>query len=212
MDKRERRSFVGAVQVREEDGVKIIEGHAAVFGQTVDIAGWFDEEIESGCFDRALKEKQDVRCLANHDPSRLLGRTKSGTLSLSIDKTGLKYEDQVPETTAGNDTVISIERGDMTGSSFGFIIRKQEWIYGKDGDKDKRIIKDVDLFDVSPVTFPAYDETDVAVRAHQEWRAQMESEQRGEGEQAPGEEGAKDSVKRKARAREARVRTGELKS
>ena len=181
MSERERRSFAGIVEVREEDGKPTIEGYAAVFGQTIDIMGMFEEEIDPAAFDRALKEKQDVRCLKNHDPSLLLGRTKSGTLKLSADDHGLKYTADPPDSTAGKDSVIEIKRGDMSGSSFAFIIRADEWIR-KEGKKDKRIITDVDLFDVSPCTYPAYDETEAAVRSYRAWQTRMGEEHRQEEE------------------------------
>lgn len=189
------------VEVREKDGKPVIEGYAAVFGQTIEVMGFFEEEIDPEAFDRALKEKQDVRCLKNHDPSLLLGRTKSETLRLSVDEHGLKYDADPPDTTAGKDAVTEIKRGDMTGSSFAFIIRRQEWIEEK-GKKDKRIIKDVDLFDVSPCTYPAYDQTDVAVRAHTEWREQRNKERANQEEEKTN--------KRKVRARQAQIRAGEL--
>ncbi len=201
MNERERRSFAGVVEVREESGQPVIDGYAAVFGQTIEIMGMFEEEIDPAAFDRALKEKQDVRCLKNHDPSLLLGRTKNGTLRLSVDDHGLKYDSDPPDTTAGKDAVTEIKRGDMSGSSFAFRIRKEEWIE-EEGKKDKRIIKDVDLFDVSPCTYPAFDETDVGVRAHREWREQRDAEQ-----SAAKQQGAN---KRDVWARGAQVRVGEL--
>lgn len=163
MLERERRAFAGTVEIRAEGDKKRIRGYAAVFNSPTIIAGWFEEEIAPGAFDRALKEKQDVRCLMNHNPDLLLGRTESDTLTLGVDDHGLWYEDDVPDNNAGRDALESIGRGDMSGSSFGFYIRKQEWIE-VEGEQEKRIIKDVDLFDVSPVTFPAYEDTEVALR------------------------------------------------
>jgi len=215
MDKKECRAFVGDVEIRVEGDKKIIRGYAAVFNSMTSIGGWFDEEIAPGAFDRALKEKQDVRCLLNHNPDLLLGRTKSKTLTLGVDDHGLWYEDELPDTTTGNDAHKMIDRGDMSGSSFGFIIRAQEWI-DKEGEDEKRIIKDVDLFDVSPVTFPAYEDTDVAVR---QWKSMKETRAAeasaaAEPEAAASEEDVttderSDKV-REARARVARLRVDEL--
>ncbi len=213
MDKKECRAFAGAVEIREKDGKKKIRGYAAVFNSPTSIGGWFDEEIAPEAFDRALKEKQDVRCLLNHNPDLLLGRTKSETLTLGVDDHGLWYEDDLPDTTAGNDALEVIGRGDMSGSSFGFIIRAQEWIDRPD-ENEKRIIKDVDLFDVSPVTFPAYEDTDVAVR---QWKSRKETREAEAAAAAPEEtreesaSEASDDKGREARAREARLRMDKVK-
>jgi HK97 family phage prohead protease len=119
-----------------------------------------------GAFDRALKEKQDVRALFNHDDNQVLGRSKSGTLRMSVDSKGLKYEIDPPDTQLGRDLVTSIRRGDIDGSSFAFIVRGQKWNETtKDGVTTYlREITDCDLMDVSPVTYPAYEQTSVAVR------------------------------------------------
>ena len=215
MDEKERRAFTGPVEIREEDGKKIIRGYAAVFDSPTTIAGWFDEEIAPGTFDRALKEKQDVRCLTNHNPDLLLGRTKSGTLTLGVDDHGLWYEDEAPDNNAGRDALESIGRGDMSGSSFGFYIRKQEWIE-EEGKQEKRIIKDVDLFDVSPVTFPAYKDTEVALRAQYGTKEKrtipgMEdtrTEETPDNDDTTTEE--RERKQREARARVARLRVDEL--
>src|SRR5438270_8135031 len=97
------RRFIKGGQIRAKAGDKPgIEGYAAVFNEQFD-SGWFIETIKPGAFTRALKEKQDVRCLFNHDPNNLLGRTKSGTLSLKQDDSGLSYEcDLNPDTRMGS--------------------------------------------------------------------------------------------------------------
>ena len=144
-----------------------IVGHAAVFNRDANIGGFFMERVAPGAFSRAIKE-DDVRALFNHDPNIVLGRNRAGTLSLSEDATGLRYEVVPPDTQAARDLMVSIERGDISQGSFGFSVRKQEW--DDTGDTVHRTLLDVRLFDVSPVTFPAYEETDVAVRALEEYR------------------------------------------
>lgn len=142
-------------------------GHAAVFNVRTAIGDppyWgFWEEIDPAAFDRALTEDQDVRFLVDHDPSKLLARTSSGTLALSTDKKGLVTEAELPDTTLGRDTRVMIDRRDLSQMSFGFIPKKEEWSE-TDGGELVRVL-DVDLFDVSVVTFPAYDHTDAAVRS-----------------------------------------------
>lgn len=146
-----------------------IRGYAAIFDSETTIAGLFREVIRKGAFTRAINEKQDVRALVDHDPSKILGRTKSGTLILREDSKGLYVEIDPPETQIGIDTVASIKRGDIDQMSFGFIPKKTSWIEEADNPiKDLREILDVELFDVSVVTYPAYEDTEVSIRSAQE--------------------------------------------
>jgi len=153
---------------KTDDGPGTFVGHAAVFNVRTAIGDpkrWgFWEEIDPGAFDRALAENQDVRFLVDHDPSKLLARTASGTLELSTDKKGLVTEAELPGTTLGRDTRIMIDRGDLSQMSFGFIPKQMEWSELDGGEELLRVL-DLDLFDVSVVTFPAYEDTDVAVRS-----------------------------------------------
>ena len=165
----ERRVAARRPEIRQDDGGgSTLVGYAAVFGKPSDELGWWDtfvETIERGAFDSALaRDDLDVRCLFNHDDNFVLGRTKSGTLSLEADETGLRYEAKLPET--GLEHVKeAVKRGDVDQSSFAFTIRKDQWEHVKDGP-DIRTIIDVDeLFDVSPVTYPAYPDTTVALRS-----------------------------------------------
>lgn len=113
------------------------------------------ERIMPGAFDEALKAKNDVRLLFNHDPSWLLARSTSGTLKLTVDGQGLRYEGSLDPSNPQAATVISaINRGDLTGSSFGFKVKKDTWT--QEGSTQVRYVESVELFDVSPVTYPAY--------------------------------------------------------
>jgi uncharacterized protein len=118
------------------------------------------EHIMPGAFDRAMKEAQDVRGLFNHDPSQLLGRTSAGTLALSITDVGLAYEIPFAPTDPDHQRVASkLDRGDVTGSSFAFVATRTSWIEQKTADGNWiyiRQVEDLDLYDVGPVTFPAY--------------------------------------------------------
>ena len=157
---------------KRADNPPILRGHAAIFNEWTNIYPWLKERIVPGAFTNAIKEKQDVRALFNHEPDWVLGRTTAGTLVLSEDKTGLLYECQYnPDSQLVRDLVIApIERGEITQCSFAFIIRKggsivtiiedpeDSW-----NDSYEREISDVDLYDVGPVTFPAYTGTDVSV-------------------------------------------------
>jgi HK97 family phage prohead protease len=148
-------------------GLPAIVGYSAVFGVDTEINSWFGkfkERIQQGAFKRAIREAQDVRALRNHDPDNLLGRTAAKTLTLREDNIGLFIEVDTPDTTIGRDTAESIRRGDISGMSFAFIVRKEKWINGEDGTPDMRVIQDVDLFDVGPVTYPAYTQTSASLR------------------------------------------------
>lgn len=155
-----------------------VSGYAAVFNSESEDMGWWTEVreiIAPGAFDAA--DMSDVRALFNHDSNMLLARTSSGTLQLSIDKTGLKYEFELPDTTVGRDLRELLRRGDVSQSSFGFTVKKQSWSEEKDerGEVIRmvRTIEKIDrLFDVSPVTYPAYPDTQVALRSLEQWKAE----------------------------------------
>jgi uncharacterized protein len=147
-----------------ENGARVLEGHAAVFNVQSDPMWGFIELIAPGCFTRAIKE-DDVRALFNHDANYILGRNTSETLRLSEDSTGLAFSvDLNPKDPDAERVAAKIERGDVTGCSFGFRTLKDEWDY-KDENTIIRTLLEVELFDVGPVTFPAYPETDVSMRS-----------------------------------------------
>ena len=165
----ERRIASGRVQLIERTDAKpIIRGHGAVFydgtpGTQYEIWDGMIERIMPGAFDRAIKEDQDIRGLFNHDPTLLLGRTTAKTMRLSIDEKGLAYEIDPGDTTIARDVQEHLKRGDVTGSSFAFTVMTEEW--RKDDGVQIREIKDVNLFDVGPVTYPAYTGSDSGVRS-----------------------------------------------
>ncbi|MCG7502391.1 HK97 family phage prohead protease [Tenacibaculum sp. Mcav3-52] len=147
----------------EEDKPSVIEGTAAIFNTRTKIGNWFYEEILEGAFDDVLKD--DVRCLLNHNPNQILGRTASGTLDIWVDKEGLKYRYTTPNRSYAKDLEDAIDSGDVSESSFQFRAEETIWIEQED-DLDIRQIKKVGkLYDVAPVTFPAYQDTSVAKRS-----------------------------------------------
>ena len=170
----ERRFLSTALTVEKRaDGKPMICGYGSVFYDAADPGTQYElyddmfERIMPGCFDAALKEDHDCRALFNHDPSLVLGRTASGTCRLSVDKKGLRYEIDPPDTQLARDLMTSIGRGDVSGSSFSFNITDVTWRRVDDGDSDIfiREINSVELFDVSPVTYPAYKSTTSGMRA-----------------------------------------------
>lgn len=156
-----------------------VTGYAAVYNKESEDMGWFTEMREiilPGAFDDA--DMSDVRALFNHDPNLLLARTSSGTMILERDNQGLKYSFEIPDTQAGRDLRELLKRGDISQSSFGFTIAKQSWEEEKDERGEtvrvtRKIEKVARLYDVSPVTYPAYPDTSVALRSLEKWRSEQ---------------------------------------
>lgn len=157
----EKRSLLRPLEVRAAGTGRTLAGYAAVFNSVADIGGFFREQIAPGAFDEALTA--DVRALFNHDTGRVVGRTKAGTLRLAVDNTGLAVEIDLPDTADGRDLGTLVERGDISGMSFGFEVTKQTW--DETGDMPLRTIQSVNLYEVSAATFPAYDDTQLAMRS-----------------------------------------------
>lgn len=164
---RERRVFpLDTIEVRDAaaDGSPLISGHAAVFNQpSHDMGGWH-EQVDPDAFKRTLRNSPDLFSFFNHDPMHVLGRTKSGTLSVSTDLTGLRFEVQPPETSWADDLLTSIKRGDISGASFLFQTMRDRWEKQDDGTQ-LRTLLEVRLFELGPVTMPAYPQTDVGARS-----------------------------------------------
>jgi uncharacterized protein len=154
----ERRFTSGAVEVRQRGNVTTIEGHAAVFDKLSQNLGGFVERVMQGAFTKTLNEA-DIRALFNHDENLVLGRNKSGTLEMSEDDSGLYYRITPPDTTYARDLMTVLERGDVSQSSFAFMTIEDEWGLTEQ-DFPRRDLVQVHLVDVSPVTYPAYLDTD----------------------------------------------------
>jgi HK97 family phage prohead protease len=155
------------VRVASSEKGKIVDGYAAVFDSPTEIDTWFGryrESIEPGAFTKTLKEN-DIRALYNHNPDWVLGRNKAGTLDLREDDHGLAVTIKLPDTSYASDLAESLKRGDIDQMSFGFEIIRDRWIFTKnDAELDERTLLEVRLWDVSPVTFPAYPQTEAHLR------------------------------------------------
>jgi len=163
----ETRVFTNTFKVekrKHDDGSEtpVIRGYASVFDTLSENLGGFRETIEKNAFSEVLNN--DVRALFNHDANLILGRTTSGTLSISQDDTGLRYEIDPPDTQVARDLIVSMERGDVTQSSFAFTVDKDSWNEDDEGRVVRTIEKVSRLFDVSPVTYPAYPDASVGLR------------------------------------------------
>lgn len=147
-----------------------IVGHASVFDSWSETLGGifpFKEIVRKGTFTETIKI-DDIRALFNHDPNYVLGRNKAGTLELEEDEIGLRVVITPPDTSWANDLIKNLRRGDISQMSIGFIVLEDVW--GTQDGIDIREIKKVQLFDVSIVTYPAYTQTDVGVRAMESYR------------------------------------------
>lgn len=153
-----------ALEVRAEgDGPKKIVGYAAVFDTLSEPMFGFREKIQKGAF-AASVPVDDIRALWNHDENFVLGRNRAGTLKLEEDDRGLRVEIQPPDSEWARGLVASIQRGDVSQMSFAFRTLKDAWDE-TDPANIVRTLVQVKLFDVSPVTYPAYPTTSVGVRS-----------------------------------------------
>ncbi|QNG61784.1 HK97 family phage prohead protease [Bacillus sp. PAMC26568] len=167
------------IELREDDdGKRTITGYAVKWEMKSHPMGYFmrfKEQFKKGAFTESLT-KDDQRALWSHDTSKVLGRTKNGTLRLYEDDIGLRFELDLPNNTQGNDAYESIKRGDVDGVSFGFRMRKQEWDES-DPDNVVRTVMQADLMEISPVGFPAYPDSQVAARSADPYQSFLEEKE-----------------------------------
>ena len=160
--RRQVRSIETGFQTREAEGGPIIEGYFAVFNSDYEIWPGAIEQVAPGAFTSALGG--DIRALADHDTRIVLGRTTAGTLELREDEKGLYGIIRInPEDQEAMNLYHRVQRGDVTQCSFGFDIVAEDYEHRPDGS-DLWTIRDVVLYEVSVVTFPAYAETSVQAR------------------------------------------------
>jgi HK97 family phage prohead protease len=173
----ERRVIEAPVELRTEGDKIRISGHAAVFNEWTTLyeseSFVWRERLDPGCFNRALKEGHDVRALFNHEPSQIIGRTRAGTLRLWTDARGLVDEIDPPlaaDSPVAAHVLTEIRRGDVTGQSFAFRPTEIQAVERQEGQRVvfEETILDLNLYDVGPVTYPAYPTTDVGVRSRAE--------------------------------------------
>lgn len=151
------------METREENGDLYLEGYFSVFNAIYELWPGATESIAPGAFDDSVND--DVRCLYNHNSDLVLGRTTARTLELRQDSKGLWGRVQINrEDTEAMNAYARINRGDITGCSFGFDIAGQETEYREDGTVHWTITKVKPLYEVSPCTFPAYEDTSVSAR------------------------------------------------
>ena len=161
----------------EPDGKITLRGYPAIFNSLSQDLGGFVEIIRPGAFQRTLAGGADVRFLVNHN-GMPLARTTSGTLRLAEDQRGLRMDASLDPTDPDVQALIpKIKRGDMNQMSFGFTTKSDIW--RQEGDRQVRELHNVDLFDVSAVTYPAYQATEMALRSLDAWRKQQDPKPSG---------------------------------
>jgi HK97 family phage prohead protease len=164
----ERRYNVGLEMRVEGDTARRLVGYAAVFNQRTQLSGDLYEQIAPGAFKNSIEQKRDVRALLEHEGGlNVLGRTVSGTLALAEDEKGLRCDILLPDTSVARDVATLVGRGDLSQMSFAFRTITDEWKM-EDGVR-LRTLREVELWDVSVVTFPAYEATSVALRSLEGW-------------------------------------------
>ena len=163
MEKRQLRSVPTKFETREDGENPTIEGYFAVFNSNYEIAPGMSESIAPGAFSRTLSN--DVRALINHDTTLVLGRTKANTLELREDSHGLWGKITInPNDGDAMNLYERVKRGDVDQCSFGFDLKEQDTEIRDDGAVHWTI-KDLDLFEVSCCTFPAYEQTNISARS-----------------------------------------------
>lgn len=151
---------------RDDDNTPVIEGYFAVFNSNYDIAPGMSESIAPGAFSEALGG--DIRALVNHDTTLVLGRNTKNTLELREDSHGLWGQVRInPNDSEAMNLYERVKRGDVDGCSIGFDIAEEKTDFLENGDVHWTIEKVLPLYEVSAVTFPAYQETNVSARAAQ---------------------------------------------
>lgn len=170
---------IRAAEDVEPEGNQLV-GYASVFEVESEVLcdpvlGEFVEVIDPHAFDRTLKDSPDVRALYNHDTSLVLGRTKSGTLSLDVDEVGLAFVVDLPDTQVARDLKVSIARGDIDGCSFGFFVELDD-LEERPGKCPLRRLLDVTLFEITTgCAFPAYTQTSISLRTIERYRQNKRS-------------------------------------
>lgn len=138
-----------------------LEGYAALFDIWSQNLGGFREVIRQGAFQKSLDAGNDIRAFVDHDTGRVVGRRSSGTLKIEEDSKGLKFEVDLPDTQEGRDLLELVRRGDVNQMSFGFNVTEDKWNYRGRGEVDERELIEIELFEISFVAMPAYEEAHV---------------------------------------------------
>ena len=187
------------LELRMDGDKPTVVGYGAVFNSESNDLGGFREYIAPGAFEGRLED--DVRFLVNHDANLILARTTNGTLRLSVDEKGLRYEADLPNTSTARDLMELLKNGTISQSSFAFTVEEDSWEV-KDGMNIRTIDKVSQLYDVSSVTYPAYNDasSSVALRSMKEWQEKEQAKKLEESLEAEKLEGIKEEEDLKQRS------------
>jgi uncharacterized protein len=201
---RELRDLKFEVRMEETEGqANNVIGHGVVYDRRSEDLGGFVEIVRKGAFDKALESGDEIKSFYNHDPSMVLATTSSEPpLKIRNNKANLSYEAEIPNTSYGKDLAENLRRKNVTGSSFAFTVTDDDWFKEKDGTV-VREIKEAKLFELGPVTNPAYLPTTAAVRSLKNQKEEFDSSLRAQEEKKEQDEESK-------RARARRLREIEL--
>ncbi len=144
----------------KEDGQEVVVGYGSIWNSRSENLGGFYEYIAPTAITDQTIANSDVRALINHDPNLVLARSTAGNLNLSVDEKGLRYEFSIPETSYGKDLAINMKNGNINQSSFAFTVGSDEWSTDEEGNDIRTITSIEKLYDVSPVTYPAYSQAE----------------------------------------------------
>lgn len=194
----ERRTQTSTLEVRASDEGWQIVGHGIVYNSLSENLGGFREMVSPGAADAVLASGPDVRGLLNHNPDLVLGRTIAGTMTLTSDATGVRYVIDPPDTSYARDLRVSLERGDITQSSFAFRIARggEEW---EEDDESGLLIRTITkfsgLYDMSPVTYPAYPAADSGLQKNSAPPVERDDDEPAEAAHQDGDEGTRQAEK-----------------
>jgi len=172
------------IELREDEASGVLHGRAVVYDSITDIGGMFREVIRPGSMAKTLRESKDIKALWQHDSMYPMGSTRAGTLELKDTETGLEFSLDPPKKSPYDGFVENIQRGDVSQMSFGFRVVKENRVV-EEGQLDLREITELQLIEISPVTWPAYEDTEIQARAADvvaRWRMD-ETNEDGEGAQ-----------------------------
>ena len=187
------------LELRMDGDKQTVVGYGAVFNSMSNDLGGFREYISPEAFEGRMDD--DVRFLFNHDANYVLARTTNGTLRMSVDEKGLRYEADMPNTSTARDLVELLKNGTVNQSSFAFIVEDDSWEV-KDGINIRTINKVSRLYDLSSVVYPAYSEasSSVALRSMEQWQEKEEAKKLEESLEAEKLEGIKEEEDLKQRS------------
>lgn len=169
-----RQVSLDTIETRSEEDSLTLSGYVAKFDSRSEFMGFY-EEIDKRAFDKTLKRGDNIFALYNHDWNKVLGSTRNQSLELEKDSTGLKFTlTPKAKTTFMNDLRELVESGELRGMSFGFVVKNDEWISKK--GEDIRVLKDIELKEVTFTPIPAYESSEVALRSYQAFKDEVKQD------------------------------------